>query len=460
VRVTHYDDPIVLNPRQIANSILGSYAGFLVADSCNATMSAALPVNVSDAPLPCSLKMTNGFTNVAYPNETYQTLGTGISQLSSDFNGLNFSSLIQAENGGKGTPFQVVTYVNADGLDHSLLFYVGAAAEEDLTGNNDAFGIDYVAETTSMVTQCFFQTKECNVHSINASSNNNYNNNNISIPFHCYDDFSGDLGQTPSTGHERAQGWNMSFYEPINGTSRNVPVQAQSNPFHFSVATAVNSINLPDLRAQSTLPEGILGNNSLVDGGRDFTAFALRCDATIYDITFSLVNGSFYSFNATKSSPQKASIIKAPLQVGFGQYHLYQAASLAALATNDSIAHTMAKAFSQTGMALASGAFSLESTTKQRFRWTVNATKVPKAPFFYLVVVCLVYSVFGMAMTILALHLRTKPEVRDRQARLMVEWGPEVFMHKEKSKGEEKGDDDDAEEGKRERRSFEESIEG
>ncbi len=33
-------------------------------------------------------------------------------------------------------------------------------------------------------------------------------------------------------------------------------------------------------------------------------------------------------------------------------------------------------------------------------------------------------------------------------------------MHKEKSKGEEKGDDDDAEEGKRERRSFEESIEG
>lgn len=48
----------------------------------------------------------------------------------------------------------------------------------------------------------------------------------------------------------------------------------------------------------------------------------------------------------------------------------------------------------------------------------------------------------------------------DGQARFMVEWGPEVFTHKEMSEGEEKGDDDDAEEGKRERRSFDESVEG
>lgn len=425
----------------MADGALGYFAGFSLVDGCNVTTSAALPQNISAAPLPCSLNMTNGFTNVAGPNYAYLTLGTGISQISSSFNGLNFSSLGQAEIEGTGTPYQVVTHSNA-GLDHSLLFYMDAAVQYDLTGYDGAgpnYGIDYIANTTSMVTQCTFSTERCNVHPTNSS-----NNNDISIAFHCYDDFGGDLGQTPLTGHDRAQGWNMSFYEPMNGTSHNVPVQAQSNPFHFYVATAVNSINFDDFQAQSNLPEGSQGNDSLVDGGRGFTAFALSCEATIYDVTFSLINGSFGDFNSTRSTPQKASIIKAPLQVGFGQYHLYQAASIAVLATNDSVANTMAKAFSQTGIALASGTFNPDSSIKQRFRWTVNVTRVPKAPFFYLVTVCLVYSVFGMVMTVVALHLRRKPEVRDHQAKLMVEWGPELLEmdkdhHTEKPK---KGEDD------------------
>ena len=97
-----------------------------------------------------------------------------------------------------------------------------------------------------------------------------------------------------------------------------------------------------------------------MDVGQGFTAFALSCEATIYDVTFSIIDGSFgENFNTSISSPQKASIVQAPLQVGFGQYHLYQAASLAVLA-NGSVAETMGKAFSQTGMALASGVFDLD----------------------------------------------------------------------------------------------------
>lgn len=274
--MTHYADPFILDSAGIAERALGFSAGFLLSDGCNKTTSATLPQNISAAPLPCSLNITNGFTNVASPINAYITLGTGISQLASNFNRLNFSSLDKAEMGGTGTPYQVVTHVSAAGLDHSLLFSLDAAIEYDLTGYAGAgpnYGIDYVANTTSMVTQCTFATERCNVHSTNSS-----NNNNISIPFSCYDDFSGDLGQSPLTGHERAQGWNMSFYESINGTPRNVPVQAQANPFHFFVAAAVRSINIQDLQDQSSLPEGSPRNHSLVDDGRGFTAFALSCE--------------------------------------------------------------------------------------------------------------------------------------------------------------------------------------
>lgn len=62
----------------------------------------------------------------------------------------------------------------------------------------------------------------------------------------------------------------------------------------------------------------------------------------------------------------------------------------------------------------------------QRERYDADVTQVRKAPLIYLVVVCLVYSVFGMVMTVMALYLRRTPEVREQQARLMVEWVPEV----------------------------------
>ena len=378
---------------------------------------------MSTAPLPCSLNETDGLTNVANPSLVYLTLGTGISQVSSDFNGLNFTNLDDEEEKNTTAPYQVVTYSPGNNVSHSLLFYSDAAVEYDLTayGFGTHYGIDYVAKTTSMVTQCTFATQECDIH---AATTDLSDGNNISIPFHCYDGFSGNLGQTPSTGHERAQGWNMSFYQLVDGSPTNIPIQAQSNPFHFYIATAVNSIDLSDFDSESSLPEGIPGNGSLVDGGQGFTAFALNCEATIYDVTFSIINGSFWEFNTSISSPQKASIVQAPLQVGFGQYHLYQAASLAVLANNDSVASSMGKAFSQTGMALASGAFGFDNNLQQRFRWTVSVTEVPKAPFFYLVAVCLVYSVFGMAMTVLALHLRRRPDIRDQQAKLMVELAP------------------------------------
>ena len=432
VDITHYEPPTNYTQNKnnfqyetLENQTIGGLyysAGFLAIDGCQDQLTAALPQNVSAAPPPCSLNETGNLTNLAYPQDVYLTLGTGISQISSDFNGLNFTQLGEGELRNTATPFQIVTYSPNASASHSLLFYTDAAAEYDLSaqGYGTNYGIDYVANTVSMVTECTFATQECGIH---GEATNSSDGNDISIPFHCYADFSGNLGQTPATGHERAQGWNMSFYQLTDGIPANIPIQSQSNPFQFYVAAAVNSIDLQTIEDETGRPS----DGSLVDAGKDFVAFALSCKATVYDVTFSIINGSFVDFNPSISSPQKANIIQAPLQVGFGQYHLYQAASIAVLAYNDSINDTMGKAFSQTGMALASGAFVPDYNVQQRLRWNVSVTKVPKAPLIYLVIVCLIYSVLGMVMSVLALHLRRRPEVRDQQARLMNEWAPELL---------------------------------
>ena len=445
VGITHYEHPTNYTQNKNAyqyegwaNATIGGFtyqAGLTTDDRCDKQLAAPLPPqNISSAPLPCSLNETGNLTNVANPPYVYLTLGTGISQISTDFNGLNFTQLQDGEEKGTATPYEIVTYLLSTGVSHSLLFNLDAAEEDDLSaiGVGTHYGIDYVANTTSMVTECTFATQKCGIH---FEPTNSSDGNNISIPFHCYPDFSGNLGQTPATGHERAQGWNMSFYQLTDGIPTNIPVQAQSNPFHFYVATAVNSIDLQTFETDTGKPS----DGSFVDAGQGFIAFALNCEATIYDVTFSIVNGSFQEFNSSKSSPQKANIIQAPLQVGFGQYHLYQAASIAVLANNDSVNDTMGMAFSQTGMALASGVFDTDYNVQQRLRWTVSVTKVPKAPLFYLVIVCLVYSVLGMVMSVLALHLRRRPEVRDQQARLMNEWASGLLEMEDRTDKKEKG---------------------
>ena len=435
MQIRHYDHINNFSPEVTSSLDLPGPPSFKPIDTCNKTLTASLPPNISSAPLPCSLTDIDGVTNVVNPEFVYRTLSQGISQINSSFNNINFTTLLDAEFTNHSTPYQVVTTLQ-NGTSHSIFFNPNAAGEDDYTdyGYGPQYGIDYVGNTVSMSTSCRMATRYCNLTALSLTSSK-LDQNNLSIPFHCYDGFSGNLGQTPATGHERAQGWNMSFYSVNNDSPRNIPVQAQSNPFNFYVAAAVNSINFQDL-LESGSPEAQSNDGSLVDAGGGFTAFALDCKATIYDVRFSLVNGSFLQFDATRASPQKASIIKAPLQVGFGQYHLYEAVHAAVLPTDRSIADTMSISFSQTGMALASGPFDFDDDALVRLRWTVTVTKVHKAPFWFLVITCFVYAVFGMAMTILAFLLRRTPEIREHQAILMARWGPEILNEEREGRGE------------------------
>ena len=345
---------------------------------------------------------------MAFAPFTYLTLDTGISQVTSGFNGINFTTELKNENESITTPEQIVTHIDpATGLAHAMLFYPDASIEYDLNEGQLNYGIDYVANTTSMVTQCAFATEECQLVSKNASTESD-----PSVPYNCSSFFNGDLNQPPLDGLERAKGWNMSIYELVNGVPSAVPVQAQANPFLFYAAAAVSSISY------SYVDISTVGANTVVDAGQGRVALALSCNATIYDVQFSLINGSIASFNATPSDPRKANIAQAPLQIGFGQYALFQAATAAAIADLPFLEH-MAVYMSQIGMAGASAAFTYGVNIQQRFRWDVAVTQVPYAPFWFIVVSCLLYAFCGILIVVAAFMLRKDDKIRRRQSELL-----------------------------------------
>ena len=215
--------------------------------------------------------------------------------------------------------------------------------------------------------------------------------------------FSGDLNIGPYDGLEQFRGWDTSFYEIYNSSPKNISVASQLNPFYFNATAAVFSTTFQDIAATG---DSDIWNGAIVNAGNNRVAFALSCNATIYDVQYAMINGSIISFNATPSDPRKASIIKGPLQVGFGRHNLFNAANLAVLNFDALIADAMAVSFSQVGIALASGAFNQTLNVQQRYRYDQAFTQVPKAVFWFLVVICLAYAALGLVIFIAAMWLR------------------------------------------------------
>jgi hypothetical protein len=363
--------------------------------------------------VPCSINTTTNPYTLANPVNVYMTLDTGISQISSNFTSGNSTSEEEEEEAGTATSQQVITYTDpATGFNHSLLFNIDSPFESNFTDTETHDGYDYTADTMSMVTDCVSITNKCQFSS---KAVDNQNNTELPVSFNCSDHFYGDLSQMNFNGLERLQGWNTSFFDYINGVPTSIPFQTQLNPFHFEAAAVINSISM-DTLVYVDDPQAHDGD--VYDAKDSRVAFALSCNATIYDVSYSIIGGSIVKFNATPSAAWKAAVIKAPLQIGFGVYHLFQSASLAALLNHDTIVSYMKTAFSQTGIALAAGVFICHPNFAERLRYDKLVTRVPLAPVWAMVILCLLYSLLGLVMVIAALVLRRRKDVLEKQVEL------------------------------------------
>ncbi len=382
--------------------------------------------------VPCSVVNSSGLYQLANSSNVYETLDTGLSNFNGNFSQQNFDDLFANAIAGRNAGVEIITFMdNNTNLAHALYFNPWAAFR---VGNDVQ---DFVATTTSVATVCKPITQACQLQNV-TSPDSQFQN--LSVPFNCSSIFSGDLNVAPTDGIEQFKGWDSSFYAlSPSGSPHNISVISALNPFQYnltalvsteSIASYINNWVLNSDNSSTPLPADITAG-TLINAGDDRLAFALSCSSTVFDVTYSLLDGQIAPqfFNATPSDRRKAAIVKAPLQMGFGRHVLFEKAALAVLDQTSDIETGMALALSQVGMALAYGAFAFAPNVAQRTREDVVATRVPKAPLWMLVVTCSLYTAVGLVVFVRALRLKSR---LDRvQARLVekVPVGPKDLWH-------------------------------
>jgi hypothetical protein len=373
----------------------------------------------TDVAPPCSIDNSTHPWTLWGASEPYRVLATGLLNQTGDYNKEDFNALVNAEDLGTFDDMQLVTHIDPVTHDQHVFFFNPMLSQEDhetrhhnkhaLTGHEYYnSGYDYIATTTSIWTQCFPITTDCGMH--------NSTSDDSSIPYHCSNNFQGNLNDIPTNGVERLKGWNTSFFNNENGSPQNISIASQLNPFHYNVTAVVDSINLGGLIEwnDTQVPEGIVFG---LGSGR--VGFAISCTSTVYDVTYSLVNGSIDVFNSTPADLSTAAIIKAPLQAGFGSYALYERAAMSVLVNNLTVMDSMELAFSQTFLALAAGVYESTPNIAQRWRGDLVLTQVGKGPFYFLVICLFLYAFVVLVFTVIALSLFRKSDVLELQARLL-----------------------------------------
>jgi hypothetical protein len=402
-------------PRPTNDSDVTQLGSFAPWSNCSGTIHSTVgdpfaPSNI----LPCSLSnSTSELLNVADSADVYSLLQSGITPLTAEFNQY-VHILTEQLDSDQGSFIEIVSHFdNKTNRNHAFYYNPFTNVQYD-GGNTKNGGYDYVANTISMTTDCAPITASCNFPKPND------NGSDLSIPFNCSSMFSGDLNIPPPDGLEQFKGWQSSFYSMSNGLPKNISVASQLNPFTFNVSVAANSASIDQLGGVDVT------DHTIVDVGSQRVAFALSCSATIWDVKYSLINGSIYQFNATPSIPQIASIVKAPLQVGFGRHSLFEAANLAIVLQSTAsqiddwnLTRAMEASFSQIGVALSWGAFNYTLNDEVRWRFDMTVTRVPKAPLFFLICTCLLYAVIATAIAIAALCLRRVKLHSDAQVELL-----------------------------------------
>ncbi|KAF2729659.1 hypothetical protein EJ04DRAFT_568418 [Polyplosphaeria fusca] len=343
------------------------------------------PYQLNASP-PCSISQTTNDPNLLDSPKSYRLLATGLLNQTHDYQDEDFAGLKDADDAGTFDGMQVVTYIDKETLNQHAFFFDPIFAEESTSVEEhhqleiaatdyERFGLDYVAQTTSVVTKCSAISSQCGMRSKNSS-------------YHCSDMFQGNISEIPGNGVQKLKGWNISFYDLDNGIPLPISIASQLSPFSYNVTIAVDSIdyaslqlseqNIPDVAHQTT-------DGTIIDMDNGRVGFALSCNSTVYNVTYALVNGSVLSFQARPADPSEAAIIKAPPQLGFGSYGLFEKVTMSVLFTKLTVMDAMKLAFSQTLLALAAGAYEPAASLDERYRADFLLTTMKKVPFYFLV---------------------------------------------------------------------------
>lgn len=261
--------------------------------------------------------------------------------------------------------------------------------------------LDYTVSTYAIHSQCTPVTSQC------ANPNDVFG---VGTTYKCPFAFQG----TVNTAVGASNSVTMAYFTDSTGSNNNTDETLIDNPYYYSAMILANMRNARPLALQND-PEVLAGEH----GGA--TIVALRCSSTVYDVEYSSVNGTIRNWKSSNSNQSTTLIVQGTQRhTDVGNPNLIQAASVAGLGNSaQDIADQFALAYSQTALAVASGAFEPRIAFASQLREQILVARVPKAPLFALIAANLLLVSLGVVLAIVAL-IAVRGNTGEAQARLSI----------------------------------------
>jgi hypothetical protein len=151
----------------------------------------------------------------------------------------------------------------------------------------------------------------------------------------------------------------------------------------------------------------------------------LNCNSTLYDFSYSFVNGTISSWNASQSSNDTGGLLSLPFVSGLPAASLclgQASTSISTAADSDELAFQWAQIFSRCAIGLLAGSTESKNNTIEQTRNNSNsATRVPMVPLFFLLGLKLLYCLAVLLLAIAAWHYTSPQEAQSVKERLTVQ---------------------------------------
>ena len=261
--------------------------------------------------------------------------------------------------------------------------------------------LDYTVSTYAIHSQCSPVTSQCaNANDVSG----------VGTTYNCPFAFQGRV----NTAVGASNSVTMAYFTDSTGSSNNTDKTLIGNPYYYSAVILANMRNARPAALQND-PEVLSGGH----GGA--TIVVVGCTSTVYDVEYSSVNGTIKDWKTSKSNSSMTLIVQGTQRrTDVGNPNLIQAASIAGLGNSaQAIADQFALAYSQTALAVSSGAFEPRAARASQVRDRILVARVPKAPLFALVAANLLLVLLGIILAIVAL-IAVRGNTGEAQARLSI----------------------------------------
>jgi len=216
----------------------------------------------------------------------------------------------------------------------------------------------------------------------------------------------------------------MNITGPVDWTlpATNRRTDRDTNPFYAGILGQFQGA-IGSRGSSHSLP--LISDPQIVEGaGGGYYGFILGCDLTVYNLTYSWVNDSIVSSELEPSNDDITQLMREGLQStnangGAAFLQLSYSTILAYLQSNTSqqLADNYAPQLEKNMLALSGNIWKPLTNIEEQVRHNLLVARVPKAPLFILILLCLLFVVLGLVLFLIAIKSQNA-EAREFQARL------------------------------------------